>query len=516
MNPIQTVDYIRILPELVLTAFGIIVMMADPLLKPGASRKGLGLLSLAGTLAAIGAAACQVNYQGVAWFGMVRVDSFSIFFHMLIPAISAVCILASLEYLDAQNIRSGEYYALILFGTVGMVLMSSAVELVLIFIALEISSISTYILAGYRRRNAGSAESAIKYFLLGSFATAFFLYGVALMFGATGSTSILRIKDALAAASAPNLLTIAATALMIVGLGFKVAAAPFHIWTPDVYEGAPAPIVALMSTGPKAAAFAVLLRVLFATTSSHWLPMIWICAALSMTLGNFGALMQNNVKRMLAYSSIAHAGYLLVAFAASNEIGISAAIFYTASYAAMNVGAFAVVSHFGAGGERYVSVDDYSGLGRRSPLLAFTLTIFMLSLIGIPATAGFLAKYYVFNAALAANAHSTALVWLTVIGLVNSAVASYYYLRLIVVMYMREPIIAEAPAPASGAMKLALVLAAIATIYLGVMPGRVLNYSEAGAHDLLPGTAAAGSATPLSSTSGSTTFPGPAATTPAK
>ncbi len=292
------------------------------------------------------------------------------------------------------------------------------------------------------------------------------------------------------------------------GLGFKVAAAPFHIWTPDVYEGAPAPIVALMSTGPKAAAFAVLLRVLFATTSAGWLPLIWVCAALSMTLGNFGALMQNNVKRMLAYSSIAHAGYLLVAFAASNQIGISAAIFYTASYAAMNVGAFAVVSHFGAGGERYVSVDDYSGLGRRSPLLAFTLTIFMLSLIGIPATAGFLAKYYVFNAALAANAHPTALVWLTIIGLVNSAVASYYYLRLIVVMYMREPIIAEAPAPASAAMRLALVLAAIATIYLGVMPGRVLNYSEAGARDLLP-RAAAGIATSFSSTSGSTTFPAP-------
>jgi NADH-quinone oxidoreductase subunit N len=521
MNPIQTVDYIRILPELVLTAFGIIVMMADPLLKPGASRKGLGLIALGGTIAAIAATFCQIAwmhrdsaFSSPGWFGMVRVDSFAIFFHLLIPAISAVCILASLEYLDAQNIRSGEYYALILFGTVGMVLMSSAVELVLIFIALEISSISTYILAGYRRRNAGSAESAIKYFLLGSFATAFFLYGVALMFGATGSTSILKIGPALG--SNPGLLAIAATALMIVGLGFKVAAAPFHIWTPDVYEGAPAPIVALMSTGPKAAAFAVLLRVLFATTSAGWLPLIWICAALSMTLGNFGALMQNNVKRMLAYSSIAHAGYLLVAFAASNEIGISAAIFYTASYAAMNVGAFAVVSHFGAGGERYVSVDDYSGLGRRSPLLAFTLTIFMLSLIGIPATAGFLAKYYVFNAALAANAHSTALVWLTVIGLVNSAVASYYYLRLIVVMYMREPVIAEAPASASGAMRLALVLAAIATIYLGVMPGRVLNLSEAGARDLLPAAAAGGGATPFSSTSGSAAFPGPVAATPVK
>jgi NADH-quinone oxidoreductase subunit N len=521
MNPIQTIDYIRILPELVLTAFGIIVMMADPLLKPGASRKGLGLVALAGTIAAIAATFCQIawsardaSFAAPGWFGMVRVDSFAIFFHLLIPAISGVCILASLEYLDAQNIRSGEYYALILFGTVGMVLMSSAVELVLIFIALEISSISTYILAGYRRRNAGSAESAIKYFLLGSFATAFFLYGVALMFGATGSTSILKIGPALG--SNPGLLAIAATALMIVGLGFKVAAAPFHIWTPDVYEGAPAPIVALMSTGPKAAAFAVLLRVLFATTSSNWLPLIWICAALSMTLGNFGALMQNNVKRMLAYSSIAHAGYLLVAFAASNEIGRSAAIFYTASYAAMNVGAFAVVSHFGAGGERYVSIDDYSGLGRRSPLLAFTLTIFMLSLIGIPATAGFLAKYYVFNAALSANAHPTALVWLTIIGLVNSAVASYYYLRLIVVMYMREPIIAEAPAPATGAMKLALVLAAIATIYLGVMPGRVLTYSDAGARDLIPTAAAAGRSAPGSLTPGSSTFPNPVAATPEK
>jgi NADH-quinone oxidoreductase subunit N len=271
---------------------------------------------------------------------------------------------------------------------------------------------------------------------------------------------------------------------MIVGLGFKVASAPFHVWTPDVYEGAPAPVVALMSTGPKAAAFAVLLRVLFATQDTGWLPLIWISAALSMTLGNFGALMQNNVKRMLAYSSIAHAGYLLVAFAAQNEIGISAAIFYTASYAAMNVGAFAVVSHVAAGGERYVSIDDYSGLGRRSPLLALTLTVFMLSLIGIPATAGFLAKYYVFNAAFSPSTHSFSLVCLAVIGLVNSAVASYYYLRLIVVMYMREPVVDEAPAPVSPAMRLTLVLAAIATIYLGVMPGRVLDFSVKGAADL--------------------------------
>ena len=231
MNPIHTVDYIRILPELVLTVFGIIVMMADPLLKPGASRKGLGLISLLGTIGAIAATFCQLawmhrdpGFTHPGWFGMVRVDNFAIFFHLLIPAISAICILASLEYLDAQNIRSGEYYALILFGTVGMVLMSSAIELVLIFIALEISSISTYVLAGYRRRTASSSESAIKYFLLGSFATAFFLYGVALMFGATGSTGILEIKTALASGN-PSLLAIAATALMIVGLGFKVASA---------------------------------------------------------------------------------------------------------------------------------------------------------------------------------------------------------------------------------------------------------------------------------------------------
>jgi NADH-quinone oxidoreductase subunit N len=493
----STADYIRILPELVLTAFGIAVMVIDPLLKPRASRKGLGLLSLLGTIVAIAAAFCQIAWlqrdpslSFPGWSGMVRVDSFSIFFHILIPAISGVCILASLEYLDAQNIRTGEYYGLILFGTVGMVLMSSAVELVLIFIALEISSISTYILAGYRRRTASSAESSLKYFLLGSFATAFFLYGVALMFGATGSTSILEIQTKLnSTPQQPEVLVFMATALMIVGLGFKVAAAPFHVWTPDVYEGAPAPVVALMSTGPKAAAFAVLLRVLFATPSTQWFWLIWVCAALSMTLGNFGALVQNNVKRMLAYSSIAHAGYILVAFAASNELGISAAIFYTAAYAAMNVGAFAVVSHFASTGERYVTMDDYAGLGKRSPLLAGTLLVFMLSLIGIPLTAGFLGKYYVFTAALSGSSpHQTALVWLAIIGLINSAVASYYYLRLIVVMYMREPVLEEAPAPASTAMRLSLLIAAIATIYLGVARGGVQDYATSAALNLRPQT----------------------------
>ncbi len=310
------------------------------------------------------------------------------------------------------------------------------------------------------------------------------------MFGATGSTSIDEISLALGIGHVPGILAFMAVALMIVGLGFKVASAPFHVWTPDVYEGAPAPVVALMSTGPKAAAFAVMLRVLFATTSTGWYPLIWVSAALSMTIGNFGALMQNNVKRMLAYSSIAHAGYLLVAFAAQNDLGMSAAMFYTATYAAMNVGAFAVISHIGSTGERYVTVDDYAGLGRRSPLLAFTLTVFLLSLIGIPATAGFLGKYYVFTAAI--SGHAGSLIWLAIIGVINSAVASYYYLRLIVVMYMREPVIAEAPAPATPAMKLALLLTAIATIYLGVIPGKVIDYATLGALDLKPKVQAAG------------------------
>jgi NADH-quinone oxidoreductase subunit N len=259
---------------------------------------------------------------------------------------------------------------------------------------------------------------------------------------------------------------------MFVGLGFKVAAAPFHIWTPDVYEGAPSPVVGFMSTAPKAAAFAVLLRLMFEAHAPGRIWLIWIVAALSMTLGNLGALVQDNVKRLLAYSSIAHAGYLLIAFAALPDNGIPAAMFYTASYAAMNVGAFAVVSHFASVGERYVTLEDYSGLGSRSPLLAALLTIFLLSLIGIPITGGFFAKFYVFSAALQAN-----LVGLVIIGVINSAVAAYYYLRVIVVMYMREPREEVPVSPIPAGLGVALAISAVATIYLGVLPGRVLEYA---------------------------------------
>ena len=476
---ITAADYLAILPELVLTVFGVAIMMLEPLLHPGQSRRRLGALAFFGAMLSAAATLCQVASPGPGFFGMVRVDAFSIFLHLLIALVAALVILASFDFVESSG-EGGEYYALILLGAVGMQMMSSAMELVLIFIALEISSISTYILAGYRRRAASSAEASLKYFLLGSFATAFFLYGVALMFGATGSTYIPAITAALRVEHVPALAFVA-VALMFVGLAFKVASAPFHVWTPDVYEGAPAPVVAFMSTAPKAAAFAVLLRLLFETGAPGWFWLVWISAALTMTLGNLGALVQSNIKRLLGYSSIAHAGYLLVAFAAAPQMGIRAALFYTAAYAAMNVGAFAVVSHLAGAGEQRVTLDDYAGLGRRSPLLAAALTIFLLSLIGIPVTGGFFAKFYVFAAAL-----QNGMVWLTLIGLVNSAIAAYYYLRVIVVMYMREAETETPALPVSAALATVLTASVGATLYLGILPGRVLDFAARSAASLLP------------------------------
>jgi NADH-quinone oxidoreductase subunit N len=477
-------DYMRILPELVLSIFGMLVMVVDPLLDEENSHQALGTIALVGTLGALASMFWMAQYPGTAFWNMVRVDGFSVFFHVLVVAIAAVVILSSFEYLAVQRIRAGEYCGLILFGTVGMCLMSSAIELVLIFIALEISSISTYVLAGFRRREASSSESSLKYFLLGSFATAFFLYGVALMFGATGSTNIDAISQVLRSGNVP-VLAYVATALMFVGLGFKVASVPFHVWTPDVYEGAPAPVVGLMSTGPKAAAFAVLLRVMFEANAPGRFWLIWISAALTMTLGNICALVQDNVKRLLAYSSIAHAGYLLVAFAARPELGASAAMFYTAAYAAMNVGAFAVVSHVANAGEKYVTLEDYAGLGRKSPVLAATFTFFLMSLIGIPITGGFFAKFYVLSAALKSN-----LVGLAIILVLNSAVGAYYYLRIIVMMYMREPRGEVPVTPVPAAAGLAVAVCVLLTLYLGVLPGRVLDYAAHSARQLVSDTAA--------------------------
>jgi len=386
-------------------------------------------------------------------------------------------VLCSGQYLRRERAEGGEYHALILFSVAGQSLMAASNELIMIFIGLEISSIATYILAGYLRDDKRNNESALKYFLLGSFATAFLLYGVAWIYGITGSTNLTEIRQVLMAGqvNAMSLVGLSA-ALMFVGFAFKISAAPFQVWAPDVYQGAPAPVAAFMSAGPKAAAFAIFIRVYmtaFEPISARWEGIVWICALLTMTIGNFAALQQSNIKRLLAYSSIAHAGYVLVAVAAHNQVGIQAAMFYLASYAFMNIGAFAVVTHFARQGERYLEIDHMAGLAYRQPGTAALMVIFLLSFIGVPLTAGFFGKFYIFKAALDAN-----LYWLTVLGLLNSAVAAYYYLRIIVVMYMHEPSSAsDGLQPLSPGLKTALVASALATIGLGVFPALVLEFA---------------------------------------
>ena len=478
-------NVIALLPEYVLTVTAVVIMMTESVLKPGNSRKPLGWLAIASTVAAGVISYFQLRIGTLTVFsGTIQVDSFSIFFHLLIASIVVATLLASLDYFEGSASHAGEYYALVLFGAVGMMLMTCSVELLMVFIGLEISSISTYIMAGFRKGEAAASESSIKYFLLGSFATAFFLYGIALAFGATGSTSLNAIASALGGTQMRNMAFLS-LAMMIVGIGFKVSAAPFHLWTPDVYQGAPAPVVGLMSTAPKAAAFAVLLRITFsgfASMQHRWGLLLWIVAVLSMTIGNLGALMQRDVKRMLAYSSIAHAGYLLAAFTAFSPDGIAAACFYTASYAAMNVGAFIVITQVSGYKESLRTIDDYQGLALRRPVIAGLLAFFLLSLIGIPFTGGFFGKFFVFATALRAG-H----VWLAVIGLINSGVACFYYLRLLGSVYahpeparrgiVEEPVEAEIPSTSVPAGA-ALLLTAAATLALGVMPGRVLHLAN--------------------------------------
>ncbi len=472
---------LRILPEILMTLTGVLVMLVEAVLKPTTSRKPLGIVAILGTLAALAASVYQFFLPaGTAFFGTVQSDAFSVFFHLVIGGIVLVTLLISLDYFEGHTSYVGEYYALILFGATGMMLMTCSVELLMVFISLEISSISTYILAGYRKRSATSSEASIKYFLLGSFATAFFLYGIALCFGGTGSTNIFEIAKGVAGGASPLLLTIA-FGMMLIGLGFKVSLAPFHVWTPDVYEGAPAPVVGLMSTAPKAAAFAVLLRITygaFGTATHVWMPLVWILAVLSMTIGNLGALTQRNVKRMLAYSSIAHAGYLLVAFTALAPMGIAAASFYTAAYAAMNVGAFGIISYLSGYDEARTSLSDFSGVARRHPVAAAAFAVFLISLIGIPFTAGFFGKFYVFTAAVnSGNA------WLAILGLLNSGVAAFYYLRLLAQMYMVpvEPPREADTAHARPAFVLAMAILVLAVFALGIFPGRFLDLARAGA-----------------------------------
>ena len=492
----QVPDIFRILPEVILTLTGVLVMVADASMPTRMARRPLGWLAAFGTLLALRASLWQLSLPvGTGFYGAVETSPFTVFFHGLICAIVLVSILIALDTLPEKSHHQGEYYALIVFGAVGMCLLTSAVELLMVFVALEISSISTYILAGYRKHEGKGPEAALKYFLLGSFATAFLLYGIALLFGATGTTQIFEIARALGTVENHALIE-AGMAFMLVGILFKVSAAPFHVWTPDVYEGAPSPVVALLSTAPKAAAFALLVRVLyqlFPTLRADWTPLMWGVAVLSMTVGNFAALRQTNVKRMLAYSSIAHAGYLLAAFAGAGRMGVAAASFYTAAYAAMNVGAFAVVTLASGYEEKHRTVESYRGLLYRSPLVGSLLIFFLISLVGIPFTGGFFGKFYSFSSAMTGGA-----VWLTLIGLLNSGVASFYYIRLVVKTAQKPE--ADAPveeAPQVGvAVGAALLLTVAATLVLGVVPGIPIKSAEWGAQSLTaPATVEAPAAT---------------------
>src|ERR1700688_4166198 len=472
--PIQ--DLYRIAPEIVLCGFGMLVMFLAPVV-PRARHGVIAGVSLIGAALALASTWLTATHPGLAYSGLFRADTFSLFVHLIVCGVAFLAILGSTGYLKRENLDAGEFCALVLFATAGMGVMAGAHELLTAFIGLEMSSISSYILASYRRDAPRSNEAAMKYFLLGSFATAFFLYGIALSFGATGSTH-LDLMTPLANESAHSLLKIG-LGLIFIGLAFKVAAAPFQLWTPDVYEGAPAPVTALLSTGPKAAAFALALRILASVDAAAplWFWALWVAAALSMFAGNLSAIVQTSVKRMLAYSSIAHAGYILVALTAGAvtdhmEAGIAAALFYLVSYALVKLGAFLMVAQLGGPGERHVEIEDIEGLARRQPAMAACLSLFLLSLLGLPVAAGFLGKFYVFNAALDSN-----LVWLAVLMALNSVIGSYYYLRVIVSMYMREPKREIAAEPVPWTLSVVLWISAIGTIYAGLFPTRIIGFA---------------------------------------
>ena len=471
---LPVINIASILPAIVLALFGIAIMVIDPFVERGTKLK-LGWFGFAGVLAALVALAPMSGQSG-AWYADIwLVDDYTIFFHVVFLLIAAITILMSIEFLGREQAPPSEFYSLILFATSGMLLMSGAGELMMVFIGLEILSIATYILAGYRRGDLKSNEASLKYFLLGSFASAFFLYGVALIFGATGSTNLSEIATAVRSGVPQAELVYASAALMLTALGFKVAMAPFHIWTPDVYEGAPTPVTGFMSAGPKAAGFAVLLRIFltaFPDIQDRWILVIWVAAALTMVIGNVVAVAQTNIKRMLAYSSIAHAGYVAVAFAAGSGRGVTAAMFYLLAYSIMNLGAFAVVTILSRKEDRLVELNDYKGLARRRPGLAALLSLFLLSLAGIPGTAGFAGKFFIFRSAV-----ESGLIWLTILGLLTTVVSFYYYLNVIVQMYMREPTEEFSDLDIAPGLGAALIVTAILTLYLGILPTRVLDWA---------------------------------------
>jgi NADH-quinone oxidoreductase subunit N len=474
----------RLAPEIVLCIFGIAIMILDPFVAR-AHRKAMGWVAFVGALAALASVRVAAHDPGPAYSNLMVTDHFSIFVQVIVLLVAALIILGSLEYLEHEGIQHGEYYALVLFAVAGMGILAGANELVTAFIGLEMSSISSYVLAGFRRRSSASNEASLKYFILGSFATAFFLYGIAMVYGVAGTTHIDEIQRALPENAGVPALAILGLGLIFVGLGFKVVAAPFQIYAPDVYEGAPSPVTALLASAPKAATFALMLRIFYVSFSSAanvWFWAIWGSAILTMFVGNLAALVQTNVKRMLAYSSIAHAGYILVAFAASTAAGVAAVLFYLAAYVLMKVGAFLVITHLGQQGEERLSIQDYAGLGTKQPVLAACFSLFLLSLLGLPATGGFLGKFFAFQAAL--DSRGTWLVWLVVLAAINSVIGAYYYLRVIIAMYFWPPSRDYTPTPVAPSLAVALLIAAAGTLYLGILPGSVLNLAKMAADSL--------------------------------
>jgi NADH-quinone oxidoreductase subunit N len=503
--PSPDVNMTLIAPETIVSLAGVLVMIVDAFTRRTDRRWLTGALSLAGLVAA--AVFCLWAWDAAgagelyAFNRMIVLDRMRLSFTLVFVVVAALTVLVSMIWVERERLPAGEFHALLLFATAGMMLMASGNDLVIIFLGIELLSIATYVMAGFRRTDLRSNESSMKYFILGSFSSAFLLYGIALTYGGTvtdaggaGTTNITEIAQRVGQGPYAALLY-AGAAMMLVGFGFKIATAPFHVWTPDVYEGAPTPVTAFMAAGPKAAGFAGFMRVFLfafpfvagaaAATQLHsaWLNALIVLAILTMTVGNLGALVQSNVKRMLAYSSIAHAGYALVGFiaagaafdAAERTDAIAAVVFYLLAYAVMNLGAFAVVTVIARSGDRRTEVEDYSGIGFRAPALSLALSLFLLSLLGVPLTAGFIGKVLVFRAALAQGAQGSRYVWLVVVGVVNTAISAYYYLRLVVAMYFRERTTEWAAPRIPASIAVALVLTILGTLYLGIFPGRVIE-----------------------------------------
>ncbi len=474
---IPEIDLYLIIPEITITVFGFLVLLVDVFSPKGEKKGYLGILSLIGILIAFIFTLTQMGSAKSGFEGMFISDGYALFFKITFLIIAFLTILISMGYTQREGIEFGEYYALILFATLGMMLMAAGTHLITIFLGLETMSISIYILAGMMREDRRSVEAALKYFLLGAFATGFLLYGIALIYGATGS---LYLKDVASYIASKNLLRspmlLMSLVFLTIGFGFKIASVPFHMWTPDVYEGAPTSITAFMATGVKAAGFSALVRVFFSALPGFrpdWTSIMWLIAVATMTVGNIVAISQTNIKRMLAYSSIAHAGYILVAFVSGNELGTSGILFYLMAYAFMNLGAFTVVILLGKKGEENTLISDYSGIGFKYPLLAASMTIFLFSMAGIPPLSGFMAKFYVFSAAVKSKFY-----WLAILGVLNSAVSVYYYLRVTVVMYFKESEREITGLQFSPASVIALILAVIGTLYMGIFPANVLSFAQ--------------------------------------